>query len=188
MMERLIDDLLDSSRLDYQGVQLRFEAIDTNALVAGVLETLRAEIAAAGAAVKVDKLPSIKGDSWALTKVFMNLIGNSLQYRAADRAPAIRVYAREDIGRTIFVVEDNGIGIPEGDRERVFRRFERGSNASAKSGTGLGLHIVREIAMGHGGSVWLEPGERCGTRFLVSVPLEPVMPPHSSLSNVEPVA
>jgi hypothetical protein len=188
MMERLIDDLLDSSRLDYQGVQLSFEAIDTNALVAGVLETLRPEITAAGASVRVEDLPPMKGDTWALTKVFMNLIGNALQYRADDRKPEVRVYAREDISRTIFVVEDNGIGIPEDDRERVFRRFERGSNATAKSGTGLGLHIVREIAMGHGGSVWVEPGQRCGTRFLVSMPLEPVMPPHSSLSNVEPVA
>jgi hypothetical protein len=188
MLEHLIDDLLDSSRLDYQGVELRFEAIDTGALVRSVLDTLSPEIAAAGAEVAVAALPPIKGDAWALTRMMINLIGNALQYRAAERRLRIRVEAREDISRTILIVEDNGIGIPEADRERVFRRFERGSNATARSGTGLGLHIVREIAMGHGGSVWVEPREPHGTRFLVSLPTEPVMPPHSNLSNVEPVA
>lgn len=183
LMQRLIEDLLDSSRLDFQGVQLRFESVDMSRLVKGLLDTLRPEIEAAQARIQLRKLPTIKGDTWALTKVFLNLIGNAIQYRHRQRPLEVRISAEDDIGRSIFVVEDNGIGIPPGDQERIFRRFERGSNATDVHGTGLGLHIVREIVMGHGGSVSVEANVPHGTRFIVSLPLEPVMPAHSNLSS-----
>lgn len=183
MMQRLIEDLLDSSRLDYQGVQLRFETVDMVRLVKGLLETLRPEIEAAQARVRLGRLPAIKGDSWALTKAFLNLIGNALEYRHPKRRLEVGISSQEDIGRTLFLIEDNGIGIPDGDRDRIFGRFERGSNAAGVNGTGLGLHIVREIVLGHGGSVSVQPNSPHGTRFIVSLPLEPVMPAHSSLSS-----
>src|SRR5690606_1893027 len=99
------------------------------------------------------------GDHWALTKAFMNLIGNAIQYAHPDRQARVNVSAFDELGRTIIVVEDNGIGIPEADMARLFQRFERGSNTKNVSGTGLGLHIVREVIRGHGGEVWVESRE-----------------------------
>lgn len=183
MMERLIGDLMDSSRFDFDGVRFHFREVDLTLVVADVLRTLRYEIEEHDVRVRVEPLPVVRGDEWALTKVFLNLIGNSLQYRHHERRPVVRVYGLAEPDRHVLVVEDNGIGIPEKDRERLFRRFERGSNTAGVSGTGLGLHIVKEVVMGHGGSVWVESEEGRGSRFFVGLPHEPFTPPHSAVSE-----
>jgi signal transduction histidine kinase len=84
----------------------------------------------------------------------------------------------------VFTVEDNGIGVPQKDTGRLFRRFERGSNTGGVSGTGLGLHIVREVVLGHGGTVWIESEQGRGARFRMALPHEPVLPPHSTVTDV----
>jgi signal transduction histidine kinase len=128
-------------------------------------------------------MPTILADEWALTKALTNLLGNALQYADPDRRPTVRV-ACEDEGSTWAIrVRDNGIGIPAKDRDRLFRRFERGSNTGGISGTGLGLHIVKEIAAGHGGSVAFESVEGHGTEFIVRIPKEPAQPEHSPLTE-----
>jgi signal transduction histidine kinase len=82
-----------------------------------------------------------------------------------------------------LAVSDNGIGIPEADRERLFRRFERGSNTGGISGTGLGLHIVREIVYGHGGTVSFESEVDKGTTFWLNLPKNPVQAKHSPFTE-----
>ena len=94
----------------------------------------------------------------------------------------LRAYEEDD--RNVLVVEDNGIGSPEPDLPRLLRRFERGSNTRGISGTGLGLHIVREVALGHGGEAWVESIEGEGSRFMLAIPLEPVMPRRSPVADV----
>jgi signal transduction histidine kinase/signal recognition particle receptor subunit beta len=183
-MERLIHELLVSSRLDYDGVQMKFEDIDLTLLVAQVLRTLRFEIEDRDAVCQVEPLPVVCADEWALTKALTNLIGNALQYAHPERRPRIRVYVESEEDRHVVVVADNGIGVPEADLPRLFRRFERGSNTSGVSGTGLGLHIVREVALGHGGQVWVESREGEGCAFRLALPHQPVMPPHSTVSDV----
>src|SRR5690606_4267011 len=135
--DRLIQDLLDSSRLDFDGIQLEFRDVDLGTLVAEVVERMRFEIDERGVDVQVDALPPVRCDEWALTKVFMNLLGNAVQYASRERDPAVRISAVEDEGRWILQVSDNGIGIPAGDVDRLFQRFERGSNTGGISGTGL---------------------------------------------------
>jgi hypothetical protein len=183
-MERLVQDLLDSSRLDFDGVKLSFQEIDMTLLVGEVVNNLRQEIAETDAVICVEPLPVVAADEWALTKVFMNLIGNALQYRHKDRRPRVIVSAAGEDDRWVFSVTDNGIGIPEGDRARLFQRFERGSNTQGITGTGLGLHIVREIALGHGGDAWVESTEGEGTQFYLALPHEPALAPHSPLTDV----
>lgn len=183
-MERLVGDLLDSSRLDHNGMEMSFEPVDMSHLVGEVVERLRFELDEAGGQVDVDELPSILADEWALTKVFTNILGNAVQYAHPERPPSIRVSAREEAERFVFSIADNGIGIPEEDRERLFRRFERGSNTGGISGTGLGLHIIREVVLGHGGEVWVESEQGVGTVFYVAIPTEPVQPPHSQVTAV----
>lgn len=182
-MELLIRDLLDSSRLDHDGIQLRFQPVDLTLLVASVVSTLRFEIEERGAHVRVEPMPTILADEWALTKVLSNLLGNAIQYADPQRRLTVKVWIDEVDGAWQLHVKDNGIGIPKKDRERLFRRFERGSNTGGISGNGLGLHIVKEIIAGHGGQVTFDSTEGAGTDFALTIPKEPVQPAHSPVSE-----
>lgn len=182
-MERLIRDLLDSSRLDHDGMKLNFEPVDLTLLAAHVIGQLRYDIEDCGAHVRIEPMPIVDADEWALTKVLMNLLGNALQYASPERHLVVRIHVVEDDDHWLLHVVDNGIGIPAKDRDRLFRRFERGSNTGGISGTGLGLHIVREIVQGHGGFVTLDSEEGVGTTFVLHLPKTPVQPEHSVVSE-----
>lgn len=182
-MERLIRDLLDSSRLDHDGMALQFQPVDLTLVLAQVVGSLRYEIEQRDAHIRIEPMPTVVADEWGLTKVFQNLLGNTLQYAAPDRRPTVQVWA-EDLGDEWQIcVRDNGIGIPAKDRDRLFRRFERGSNTGGISGTGLGLHIVKEIAQGHGGRVRFDSTEGSGTTFVLHLPKAPKQAPHSPLTE-----
>ena len=183
-MDRLVHDLLDSSRLDHDGVRLQFAECDLGALVGEVVQLLRFEVAESGARVHVDRLPVVRADGWALHKVFMNLIGNALSYAKPGQPPTVRITAEATESAWRIRVADDGIGIPADDRPRLFRRFERGSNAAGVGGTGLGLHIVRELVHGHGGEVAFDSSVGVGTTFVVELPKAPVHAPHSPTSAV----
>lgn len=187
-MERLVRDLLDSSRLDHDGVKLEFRDCDLTLLLAEVLQTLRYEIEEFGVVVQVEPMPIVQADSWALTKVFLNLLGNAIHYGSPDRRTVIRVSGEDDGEEWRVAVADNGIGIPVADRPRLFRRFERGSNTGGISGTGLGLHIIKEIVQGHGGRVSFTSAEGVGTTFCLHLPKEPVLAPHSPVSSAADLA
>lgn len=183
-MERLVRDLLDSSRLDHDGVQLQFADCDLTLLLADVLRTLRFELQEKGVQLRVDPLPVVRADGWALTKVFLNLLGNAIAYAKPGEAPWVHVYAEEDADEWRVGVADRGIGVPEADHPRLFRRFERGSNTAGTSGTGLGLHIVKELVQGHGGAVTFTSAVGKGTTFVLHLPKRPVQAPHSPTSAV----
>jgi signal transduction histidine kinase len=187
-IENLIRDLVDGSRLDFDGVRLRFEPVDLTQIVADVLRTLRPEIEAADVRMRVEPLPTVKADAWGLNRVFMNLLGNAIQYRHSAREARVHVCAERAETAWRLIVRDNGIGVPAKDVPKLFRRFERGSNTSGVSGNGLGLHIVREIVAGHGGQVTLESVEGEGTTFRIELPFEPVQPEHSPLSETAELA
>lgn len=184
-MELLIRDLLDSSRLDHDGIRLDFQPVDLTLLLGQIANGLRFELEDRGVQLRVEPLPVIRCDEWALTKALTNLLGNAMQYASPERAPTVWISAEDEGDLWAIHVRDNGIGIPQKDRERLFRRFERGSNTAGISGTGLGLHIVKEIVAGHGGSVAVESTEGQGAEFVLRIPKEPVQPEHSPLSEVK---
>ncbi|MDA0374785.1 MAG: ATP-binding protein [Planctomycetota bacterium] len=183
-MDRLVGDLLESSRLDFDGVKLDFQPVDLDELVGEVIEAMRLEIDERGVDVRFDHLPKSRCDRFAMVRVFQNLLGNAVQYSATDRPAKIFVSAVAEEDRYVIQVSDNGMGIPAKDVARLFQRFERGSNTGGISGTGLGLHITREIVLGHGGDVWVDSVEGQGTTFSVALPFEPVQPPHSHTGEV----
>lgn len=182
MMERLMGDLMDSIVLDTT-FKMKFAEVDLGILITGVLRTLRYTIEEEGVGIRIEPMPAILADEWALTKAFMNLIGNAIQYRSPDRMSRITI-SYEDVGELHSIrIIDNGIGVPEGERDGLFLRFERGSNASNVSGTGLGLHIVKEAILGHGGSIELESEEGVGTTFTILIPKDPLPVPQSSVTQ-----
>ena len=134
------------------------------------------EIDDAGATVEIRALPKVVGDPARLGQVFQNLVANAVKFRAPDRR-AVVVIAAERVGAEWVVsVTDNGIGVPEADRLRIFAPFRRGAAADV-AGHGLGLSICRRIIERHGGRIWVEPatdGAGSGSRFCFSLPAAPL--------------
>jgi signal transduction histidine kinase len=110
-----------------------------------------------------------------LKDVFLNIIGNAIKHSTGPPVINIRVEKVADREKTVCLVaiDDNGPGIPDGLKSRLFNRFEHGGTPS--SGKGLGLYLVRKLIEGYGGRVWVEdrvPGDyRQGSRFVVALPV-----------------
>jgi len=120
------------------------------------LANLDGEIRDSGATVTLGDLPEISGDRNRLAELFEHLIGNSLRFRGPD-PPAVDVGAHRAPEGWIFWVKDNGIGIEQKYRDRLFIPFRRLHGADVP-GAGLGLAISRKIVEAHGGRIWIEDG------------------------------
>lgn len=185
LMDRLVEDLTDSMKFDTE-FKMNFEDVDMSLMVGDVLHALRYLIDEKDVRVHVEPLPVIRADSWALTKAFMNLLGNAIQYASPDHQPRLHVHYEDAGDYHCFHVADNGIGIPEGQHEKLFLRFERGSNVEGVSGTGLGLHIAKETVMGHGGFIKLDSKLGQGSTFRVHVLKDPVVVPQTDIVEALP--
>ncbi|MBU0675351.1 MAG: response regulator [Proteobacteria bacterium] len=115
-----------------------------------------------------DKLPTVRADKLALTRVFWNYIDNALKY-GGDTLDVIAITYVDADDYHQFKVSDNGAGIGSDETESIFQLFNRSRAAMAKKGTGMGLAIVREIAEQHKGQAWVERGDPCGTTFCISL-------------------
>ncbi|HEX7167391.1 MAG TPA: HAMP domain-containing sensor histidine kinase [Acidimicrobiales bacterium] len=166
--QELVLDLLEMARFDAGRAELDLEPVDPVAVVRRALSTIGADD------VEVCPDGAIPGrvllDGRRISQVVVNLVENARRY--AGGATEIALDARD--GALVLSVADRGPGVPPDERERIFRRFERGSSASkpdAPSGTGLGLALVAEHVRLHGGSVCVEDAPGGGARFVVELPL-----------------
>ena len=109
-------------------------------------------------------------DSDAIRQIVLNLLDNAVKYGPKHQVIVLGLEAHA--GKAVFFVEDEGPGIPEGERERVFGRFQRleRDRRSATTGTGIGLSVVRDLVLRHGGHCFVESGRRSGARFVVELP------------------
>ncbi|MDW4573996.1 HAMP domain-containing sensor histidine kinase [Microbacterium sp. M3] len=164
-MQELVDALLLLTRLDEQPM-LRRESVDLDDVALAEVARLRA----GGAVVDGSGIHAarVQGDPRLLGQLVRNLADNAVRH--AREAVAIGVVERE--GRVLLTVDDDGDGIPPGERERVFERFVRLDEGRARDagGSGLGLAIVRAIAEAEGGAVWIEDSPLSGARFSVALP------------------
>ena len=161
-MQRLIDDLLDYSRVG--GATRPFEPVACNDLVDRVCGDLGAAIREADAAVTRDDLPMVRGDPEQLERLFANLLGNAVRFRGTA-PPRVHVSGGPAAAGWEFAVADNGIGIPPEHAERVFQMFQRLHARDAYPGDGIGLAIAKRIVERHGGRIWVEPGSAGGSVF-----------------------
>ncbi len=169
-MEALVDDLLESARLDAGRRPLERSPVPPGPVVARVLRRFAPEAAERGVALETGPLPeTVFADPDALEKVLMNLVGNSLSY-IGDGEKRIRVEGEEAPEETRIRVIDTGIGIPPECLPGVFDRFRRGTNVGAVRGTGLGLAIVRGLVEAHGGRVAIASEVGRGTQVTVHLP------------------
>jgi len=144
-MRTLIRDLVDHALSGER--ELRVQEVDLTTLVADVVAARNAEGLVAWSA-----LPRVSGDPVLLRQLVDNLVGNGLKYVAPGQQPEIEIRGTRRGDDVVLTVADQGIGLPPGERDKVFREFHRG-HAGHYDGTGLGLAIVRRIAARHGGSV-----------------------------------
>lgn len=176
-MKVLIDDLLAYSRAG-GSVALR-RRVDCGVLVRASLADLDRVVVESGARIVVDELPVVDGDPGQLSLVFQNLLANALKFVSNDRPPEIRVRAERDGAAWCFSVEDNGIGVPEVHRERIFMMFKRLHGRNEYPGTGIGLALCHKIVDRLGGRIWLEgmPDHGSALRFtLPDAVLEELVP------------
>jgi PAS domain S-box-containing protein len=167
-MQRLIEDLLQLSRVETKGRPLA--PTDTGEVVADALRLMDASIREAGSTVAVGEMPTVMADAAQLAQVFQNLLGNALKYRRPDVPPEIRITAERAGAFWRFAVQDNGIGIEAEYFDRIFVIFQRLHTREEYEGTGIGLAVVRKIVERHGGRVGVEsiPGE--GSTFSFTLP------------------
>ncbi|MDQ2673427.1 MAG: ATP-binding protein [Chloroflexota bacterium] len=182
-MRRLVDDLLDVSRIDRRGgVSIEPADFDLAEEVRGAASRIGSEHADRRIEVTVPDRIEVHADRDRLDQVLTNLIENAVKY-SPDGGP-IRVVAERRGGEVEVRVSDAGIGIPPEHRDHVFERFyQAGSDAGARrfGGLGLGLYISRAIIDAHGGRIWAAPNTEDGTGSVfgfriprVAMPLAPV--------------
>ena len=166
-MQRLLDELLELSRIGRMAnppEDVSFEEIvrDALRLVEGRLKEKQVQ-------VKVDAdLPTIYGDRARIIQVVQNLVDNAAKFLGEQKNPTIRIGCKEDEGRPVFFVRDNGKGIEPEHFERVFGLFNK--LESSTEGTGIGLALVKRIVEVHGGKIWVESdGLGEGATFLFTL-------------------
>lgn len=170
-MGSIIESLLDYTRTGF--AQPRSEAIDLVSLLAGIERDLGPELRRGNARLELDIDLDVepRADPELLTRLFTNLIGNSLKYARTGTPARVLVHAEVDGGRTVCSVTDNGIGIDSRFAEKIFEPLQRLHGPhSAYEGVGIGLSLARSIVESHGGSIWLDTDVVQGTRITFSLP------------------
>jgi signal transduction histidine kinase len=173
-LSQMINAVLDFSRLS-QGVEpYRLTEHDLHATVSGIIDSYRWRVEDAGLRLETSldaDLPSVAHDRYGVTQMLINLVDNAVKYGAAGGVVEVALQAAGD--GVELTVTDRGPGIPEEDRERVLRPFERGRESDPASGSGLGLALVEQIARSHHARLALTtPAEGQGLRAVVHFPIE----------------
>lgn len=185
-MVRLVNDLLDLSRLETGALQVDVQPVDLGALTKSVIAELEPGIRQKGHTVVVTGdagVPPIPTDARLLRQVLTNLVSNAVKY--TPPGGTVRVTMSRDAERVHWSVEDTGIGIPARNIPLLFQKFYRAENALAinAEGTGLGLALARLIMQRLGGDVWCESEEGRGATFFCALPLERRPADHPSVDQ-----
>jgi signal transduction histidine kinase len=178
-LTRMINDLLDLSRIEAGHVELQTTSIDTGSIAREVVELLQpmAEEKSLTLATNIiDPIPLIQGDRDKLIQIFTNLTNNALKFTPPSGTVTVKVNYHTD-GYIHACVTDTGCGIPLDEQQTVFERFYRGQSGEPKNhGAGLGLAITKSLVELHGGTIGVESTVGQGSRFWFTLPLQASKP------------
>jgi signal transduction histidine kinase len=176
-LTRLINNVLDFSRMESGEKKYNFQPCDLTEVVRATAETFRPHLEASG--FKFDcELPgapiSVRGDADAVSQIIVNLLSNAEKYSNGGKEITLQLAQKQSpLPHAEIKVLDHGSGVPRGSEEKVFEKFYRAHDSlgSGVQGSGLGLTIGRQIARAHGGDVVYEPREGGGSCFILRLPI-----------------
>lgn len=170
-LQLLLKDLLAYTRIDRENTG--FTKVETREVVTEVISSLQQVIEDSGAQIDfdADSMPVVMGNRSRLGQIFQNLISNGIKFRG-EQAPIVEVGCMPDTDKKeyLFYVKDNGIGIPEDFRTKMFEMFTRLHSREAYEGTGIGLATCRKIVEKHGGKIWAESEPGMGSAIFFTLP------------------
>jgi len=177
-LTRLINNVLDFSRMERGEKKYAFQACDLAEIARTSAETFRPHLESAGFRFETE-LPAapvcIRGDADALSQIIVNLLSNAEKYSNGGKEISLLLALKQTpLPHAEIRVLDRGPGVPKGSEEKVFEKFYRAhdSLSSGVQGSGLGLTIARQIAQAHGGDVVYEPRDGGGSCFVVRLPVQ----------------
>ncbi|AKK00666.1 MULTISPECIES: hybrid sensor histidine kinase/response regulator [Pseudomonas] len=179
---RLIEDMLDVSRIRTGKLSIRPSRMNLTALVENLVRNFQPQIAIAECSLICTADPAVEGfwDEFRIEQVVSNLLTNALRY--GGKGPIeVRVYQTPE--HACVEVQDHGIGISEENQRRIFQQFERVSSKAVTAGLGLGLFISEQIVTAHGGTITVNSRLNEGALFRVSLPLQKVVGQTQPLSD-----
>jgi signal transduction histidine kinase len=166
---RLVDDMLDVSRMNTGRLSMNKKDVNLSRLVKDILDRTQPQLAAVGCTLTSELDPDTDGqwDPYRIEQIFSNLLSNAIRY-----APGKPIHVKTIRDRKLcrLIVRDEGMGISAEDQNKIFNRFERAEAAANITGLGLGLYICREIADAHGGSISVQSELGKGSTFTVVLP------------------
>lgn len=165
-MRILIDDLLEYSVI---GKQDKMIDVDCRKLVEEIQQDLQIKIRDTNSTIEIGELPIVKGYETELRLLFQNLISNGIKFSKSWQPSKIKIHAEERDGWT-FIIQDNGIGIADQHKNKIFGIFQRLHNRNEYEGTGIGLAYCKKIAELHKGDIWVDSELDEGSTFYFSIP------------------
>ena len=176
-MIRLINDILDLSKIEAGQIKLRLAAIDIGDVAEHSLRSLKTLAAKDEITFKFvlpENLPSVEADRDRIEQVITNLLSNAIKFSPAKGEIAVDVFA--DSGWVSCSISDQGCGLAEEDLDRIFGKFQQVGSPQRGGGTGLGLAISHALITEHRGKIWVESRVNAGSRFVFRLPVAAVQP------------
>jgi PAS domain S-box-containing protein len=167
-MNDLINGLLTISRIGT--IEMRIEDLNMDELMNKVIQSNAFRIEEFQGKIHTAPLPRCPGDRTLINQLFSNLLDNAIKYRHNGRNLEIDITATETAASVVYAIKDNGIGISERHRDKVWNIFFRVDPRSSEKGEGIGLNLVSKIIEKHNGRIWLETEEGVGSTFFVELP------------------
>lgn len=167
LVHRLVDDLIDVSRVENHQRSLR--NIPSSVLVQEVLTLLQSAIDISKAKIVCEDLPNIVSDPVLFSRVIQNLVSNAIKFRDPKRQSEVTISAEDRRNKWVFCVKDNGIGISKDYYETVFEYFTRLNSKYDYPGSGIGLAVCKKIIEDFGNTIWIESEVGKGSSFYFTV-------------------
>ena len=168
-LAQLIDNILESAKLQSRSVQLNIQPIRLDALIRDVVVRVRTRHKTMNIELVFEPAPPIQGDNVRITQVFDNLFSNAAKYADGSK---IVVSMKRDKDKILVAFSDFGPGIPKAYLPYIFERFYRVPGDRSNKGSGLGLYICNQIIMAHHGKIWVESELKKGTTFYIQLPIK----------------
>jgi signal transduction histidine kinase len=165
-MQSMIDAILEYSRVGR--IQESFEQVSISSLLVEIIDLL--SIPETIKITVTSEMPTIRGEKIRFQQLFQNILSNAIKFMDKEQG-IIKVNARKQASMWLFSVEDNGPGIPEKDKEGVFKIFKTLQSRDRHESTGVGLSIVKKIVDCYGGEIWVEEADPFGSKFCFSLPV-----------------